>query len=393
MKHSLTFLLVALPLLTHAQTSTSVEGVLRSVEQTNRTLRAEAQVQAARRAELRTGLSPDNPFVEYDYLPGRPEGAGLQQEVSITQSLDFPSAYRRRREVAQLRSEQTTPQQRVVRQTVLLEAKRLCLELIYHNIRQNDLLARIRRATDLASGVREQVRGGTATALDVSKADLQRLGLENDLRQNAHEQRQRTLRLTELNGGEAINVPDTLYPALPTLPPFPVLDSLIEAADPAVAVVRQQVGIDRQLLELTRALTLPRIEAGLHYQTLLGVRYGGAHVGLTIPLWQQRNTVAAGQATILASESRVAEHRTEHLARNQRLYEQVQTLQTNLAQYRQALGATNTLPLLDTSLRLRQLTTVAYILETTYLYNATDTLRQLERDVQLTLAELLAHQL
>jgi outer membrane protein, heavy metal efflux system len=377
----------------HAFAQTGIERVLTAVEQNNRTLRAEGLAQAARRAELRTGLAPDNPFVEYDYLPGRPEGSGVQHQFSLTQSLDLPVVYRQRREVARRQTEQTTPQQRVVRQGVLLEAKRLCLELIYHNIRQADLQARLRRASELAAGVREQVRGGTATALDVSKADLARLGLENDLRQNAHDRQQRTLRLAGLNGGEVINVPDTTYPALPPLPAFAVLDSLIELADPTLAVVQQQVGIDRQQLELTRARTLPRFELGYHFQSLLGVRYGGVHAGLTLPLWQQRNTVAAGQAAVVASEGRVIDHRTEHLARNRQLYEQVQTLQTNLAQYGQALGTTNPLPLLDTAFRLRQLTVVSYILETTYLYNATDTLRQLERDVQLTLADLLAYQL
>ena len=371
----------------------SIERVLTAVEQNNRTLRAEGLAQAARRAELRTGLAPDNPFVEYDYLPGRPEGAGVQHEASITQSLDFPTAYRRRRDVARLQSEQTTPQQRVVRQRVLLEAKRLYLELIHHNIRQVELQTRLRRATDLAAGVREQIRGGTATALDVSKADLARLGLENDLRQNAREQQQRALRLAQLNGSDAVSVPDALYPALPEVPPFAVLDSLVEAADPALAVVRQQVVIDRQQIELSRALTLPRLQVGYHYNSLLGVRYQGVHAGLSLPLWQQRHTVAASRATLLVSESRVVEHRTEHLARNRRLYEQMQTLQTDLAQYRQALGGMNPLPLLDTALRLRQLTVVGYILETTYLYGALDTVRQLERDLHLTVADLLAHQL
>ncbi|AQG79609.1 TolC family protein [Spirosoma montaniterrae] len=393
MKHSLIFLLMALPGWVYAQSSSSIERVLQSVGQNNKTLRAESQAYAAQRATLQTGLNPDDPFIEYDYLPGRPEGAGLQQEISLTQGFDFPTAYKRRREVARLQTELTTPQQRVGRQQVLLEAKRLCLELIYHNIRQRDLQQRLARATRLAEGVREQVRGGTATALDVSKADLQRLGLENDLRQNTQQIRQRTLRLTQLNGGEAISLPDTLYPARPQLPPFSQLDSLIEAADPAVAVVRQQVAIDRQRVALARALTLPRFQVGYHFQSLLGVCYQGIHAGLSIPLWQQRNIIRAGQAGVMASESRVMEHRTEHVARNQQLYEQAQTLETNLAQYRQALDDTNTLLLLDTSFRLRQLTTVAYILETTYLYGATDTLRQLERDLQLTLADLLAYQL
>lgn len=376
-----------------ASAQSTVDRVLEAVAQNNATLKANRQFYEARRAEYRTGLTPDNPFVEYDFLPGRPEGAGLQQEFSVTQSFDFPTAYARRREVARQQTAQTVPLERVGRRQVLLDAKRVALELIYHNRRQAELARRQAGAVRLAEGVRQQLAQGAATALDLSKAELHRLTVENEQRVNAAERRARELHLAELNGGQPLSLPDTLYPPLPSMPGFSTLDSLIEAADPEAAALRDQVELERRRTDLSRSLTLPRLALGYHYQSLLGVRYQGVHAGLTIPLWQQRNTVQAQRANALTSEARLTEHRTEHHLRNQRLYEAYGLRRTSLEQYQRALGTLNTRPLLDMALRLRQITTVAYLLELTGLYAATDTLLQAERDLHLALAELTQYQL
>lgn len=388
-------LLVGMALLTSGTVAaqSSVDRVLEAVARNNATLKADRQFYEARRAEYRTGLTPDNPFVEYDFLPGRPEGAGLQQEFSVTQSFDFPTAYARRRDVARRQTAQTVPFERVGRRQVLLEAKRVALELIYYNRRQVELDQRQVQALRLVEGVRQQLAQGAATALDVSKVELHRLTVENEQRVNAAERRTRELYLAELNGGLALSLPDTLYPPLPRLPDFATLDTLIEAADPEAAALRDQVELERRRTDLSRALTLPRLELGYHYQSLLGVRYQGVHAGLTLPLWQRRHTVQAQQANALTSEARLAEHRTEHHLRNQRVYEQYALRRTNVEQYRQALETLHTRTLLDTALRLRQLTTVEYLLETITLYAVTDTLQQAERDLHLTLAELMQYQL
>jgi cobalt-zinc-cadmium efflux system outer membrane protein len=376
-----------------ASAQSSLDRVLQSVARTNVSLKAERQFYEARRAEYRTGLAPADPFVEYDFLPGRPEGAGIQQEVNLTQSFDFPAAYARRRAVARQQTEQTASLERMTQRDVLLEAKRTYLQLVYYNIRQVELTRRQARAAQLTDALRQQLAQGAATALDVAKADLHGITVEHELRQNGTARRERELRLTELNGGEPLQVPDTLYPALPDLPPFATLDSLIEATDPEAAARRQQVELERQRVRLNQALRWPRLEVGYHFQTLLGVRYQGVHMGLSIPLWQQARTVQAQRANVRTAEARLVEHRTEHHLRNQRLYEQYLSRRSSAGQYRQALAALPTPTLLETALRLRQVTVVEYLLETTYFYTAQDALLEAERDMQLTLADVLAFQL
>jgi hypothetical protein len=104
---------------------------------------------------------------------------------------------------------------------------------------------------------------------------------------------------------------------------------------------------------------------------------------LSIPLWQHARTVQAQRANVRTAEARLAEHRTEHHLRNQRLYEQYLSRRSSAGEYRQALAALPTPTLLETALRLRQVTVVEYLLKTTYFYTAQDALLEAERDVRL----------
>lgn len=371
----------------------SIETVLQSVRVNNKTILAQRDYEAARKIEARTGLNPENPFVEYDRLPGRPDGAGVQQEFSITQQLDFPTAYGHKRKVAQRLSAQSESSSKVARQTVLADARKACLQIVYHNRRSVELTRRAERAQRLVDDISEKLKLSAATALDLNKARLQKLDAENQLRLNGSLLRQQLQVLTELNGGNAVQLPDTAYPELPPLASLEILDSLIEAADPGLLSLKQQIEIDQARLALSRALTLPKFQVGYHYQSILGQRYQGFHFGLSVPLWQQAGTVKLAQANQLSSTSRLVAERGHQYAQITRLYEQYQVQKQGLDQYRLSLAGLGTISLLDTALKLSQITAIEYVLETTYLYTATDTLGELERDLQLTAVELYKYQL
>lgn len=371
----------------------SIETVLQSVRQNNKTILAQRDYEAARKIESKTGLNPENPFVEYDRLPGRPDGAGVQQEFSVTQQLDFPTAYGRKRRVARQLTSQSETDSRIVRQTILADAKKVCVQIIYHNKRGAELARRAQRAQRLVDDISEKLKLSAATALDLNKARLQKLDAQNQLRLNGGLLGQQLQKLAELNGGNTVQLPDTVYPELPELASLPVLDSLIEAADPSLLSLKQQIEVDQARLALSRALTLPKFQVGYHYQSILGQRYQGFHFGLSVPLWQQAGTVKLAQANQLSSTSRLATERGQHYSSIVQLYEQYQLQKQGLDQYSLSLAGLGTLPLLDTALKLSQITAIEYVLETTYLYAASDTLGELERDLHLTAVDLYKYQL
>ena len=69
-----------------------LEKILSDVERNNKSIAADKQYWEAQKMSYKTGLNPENPRIEYDRLPGSPEGAGTQQDFSVTQGFDFPSS-------------------------------------------------------------------------------------------------------------------------------------------------------------------------------------------------------------------------------------------------------------------------------------------------------------
>ena len=90
------------------------------------------------------------------------------------------------------------------------------------------------------------------------------LAIKTELQINESERNQVLHKLSELNGGVEIVLQDTIYPSVTVIPAFEEIDSLIEANDPVVKTIKQEKEVAKYQLDLTKSLSLPKIEAGYH---------------------------------------------------------------------------------------------------------------------------------
>jgi outer membrane protein, heavy metal efflux system len=234
---------------------------------------------------------------------------------------------------------------------------------------------------------------GDVIILDVNKAKLQLLNIQNELALNGNEREALLTRLAGLSGGGAFEIRDTSYPALPALPGFDILDSLIEANDPAVKTYVQETVILQQQVAVQKALNLPKIETGYHAQGILGQSYKGVHAGITVPLWENRNRVRAAQANVESAKANLEAERLEHRLENKRLYDQLAVRLKAMENYRNLLSTLNNQTLLDKALRLGQITVIQYFQDESYYFAAYDKYLQLEYEYHKAIAALLRYEL
>ncbi|RZK97208.1 MAG: transporter, partial [Pedobacter sp.] len=206
--------------ITQGSAQSDVDRVLKEVEANNKSIQSNRMYWEARRAEFKTGLTPYDPQVEYDYLFGSPVGAGNQKDFSVTQRLDFPTTYKRKRELSNTQIAQTELQQSVHRQEVLLQAKLITIQIIYLNKKGAELNRRLANTQHLVQDYQKKLDKGDVIILDVNKAKLQLLNINNEVVLNNNEIQVATTRLTELNGGQLIRVTDTTYPVTNVVPDF-----------------------------------------------------------------------------------------------------------------------------------------------------------------------------
>jgi outer membrane protein, heavy metal efflux system len=390
-----TMLLYMLSLLfvTTGFSQNTIDTILQEVNTNNSAIRSNAAYWSAQKAQYRTGLTPYDPQVEYDYLFGSPAGAGNQKDFSVTQRLDFPTAYSRKKRLSVEQASQADLQQQVFRQDILLEAKLITLELVYLNKRQAALRERARQTVQLQESYEKKLARGEVIILDVNKAKLQLLNIQNEQAFNENEIKKLHTRLSALNGGFPIIILDTVYFAIPVVPDFERLDSVIEANDPIIKVYDQEKLIMEKQVGVQKALNLPKIETGYHSQGILGQSYKGIHAGISIPLWENKNRLRTARLNVDYATENITRHRLEHRMENKELYDQLAVRQKAMKDYESLFASLNNAYLLDKALQLGQITVIQYFQEESYYFSALDKYLQLELEYHKAIAQLYKFQL
>ena len=371
----------------------TLDQVLASVQANNKTILAEQRRIEASKAFFQTGNALYDPEISLDWLRGFPSSAGNQTDLTAAQAFDFPTAYKYRRELAGLKTGQTAYESELVRKEILLEARQVALHLVYLNKRKLELAKRQANARHFFDNYQKKLEQQDATILEVNKARLLLVNIQTDLQLLETEIAENLQKLTELNGGNPVVFTDTVYPPTSALPDFETLQRTIEESDPSLRHLQMQQQIGLTEASLTKALLLPKFEAGYRYQGILGQQFHGVHAGVSIPLWENKKKLAVAAVQQQLYEARIEEHRTEYYHEIKRLYEQYQALRECFDGYGSNLQLVSGGALLDKALQEGQITVLEYFLETTLYYESMDRLLELEWAWQKVGAELMRYKL
>lgn len=387
----LTLLVVVLSQLANAQTS--IETILQSVEKNNKTIASHRQLTSAQQLEYQTGIAPEDPFVSADYMIGRPVSGGNQLDILASQRLDFPTVYGKRKNLSQAQIISADLELEEVRREVLLEAKMVCLELIYLNKLSEELKKRISRADSLTLQFKEKLEQDDINALGVNKSKIQLLNLKSQLREIESKMSIQKERLTALNGGMEITFDSGEFEEGGDFPDFETLKDSITNADAHLQALHQDNAIYQANLELTKAMRLPEIEFGYHYQSVLGQTFNGGHFGLSIPLWQHKNTVKAAQTLNDFGAYQVESYTMQLHYELRELYDRFKNQEQTLKDYEEVLSGINSEEILDQLLKLGDIDYITYVQEMEYFYDAKNNYLALQKELHTTLAEIFKYQL
>lgn len=391
MKSILFCLLISISQIALAQSD--IDSVLASILRNNKTLAAFAQYNNSKALQYQTGLTPSDPVAEYDYLFGNDESTGDQVEFSITQSFDFPTVYGKRKDVSEQKIAQLEFEIIAQRQQILFDAQSTYLGIIYRNKLNNYYNSRKRFTEKLVSDYQNKLDKGDGNILDVNKARLMLIGITKLYNENIAEINQLHQHLEELNGGNFISIVDTVYRIVDELPAFEILEKEYENNDPVRKMLEKENLIAENELELKKALWLPKIEAGYHYQGLLGQNYQGLHAGISIPLWENKNTIAAQKSYISFTDLNLQSHINEHYYEIKEMYEKYISLIASRNAYRKIFDDVNNRLLLERALEIGQITVIEYFWEISYFDEAQRIYLETEHELYKIIAELYKYKL
>ncbi len=283
MKHHI--LLLSLLLCISANAQTIYTPILEQIEQNSTTLKALQAAAQAQKLENKTGLTPENPEVEFGYLWGNPLAIGNRQDLSVKQTIDFPTVYLQKSKLAGEQNASAEYEYRSERMQLLLSAKNTCIELIYYNALAQLYAAELQRSQKICQAYEKMATEGSVGILDRNKAVLNATEISNKIKAIEIEQTRLLSELARLNGGQSVEF--SIYDYSPVLLPqdFEAWYSEAEAENPALQYLKSQVQVSTRQVQVASSSSLPKISVGYMGEFTLGQRYSGLTVGLTIPLW------------------------------------------------------------------------------------------------------------
>lgn len=375
----------------HAQQD--INSVLKSVETRNKTLQAESRLNRARQLEARTGNYLANPTVELNQLWADRSTGGNVNELAVVQGFDFPTVYANKNKLADLKVHTANYRYAVSRQQILLSAQELCLEIIYLHRQKKLAEERADNARQLFEVYEKRLEQGDANQLELNKIRLEQLNARNALRLNRIALDAALEQLQNLNGGEAVGFRAKEYPEYPVLPTYPQLEAEYMANDPELKDISGQSEIAEREIRLTRSLTLPKFDIGYRRNGGSGESMNGFRVGMSIPLWENKNTVKKAKAQFEYATA-AAEDKVQSLkSALQQLYRQAQTLAESREEYRKILSDRQSIELLNKALNAGQISLVEYFTEIAVFYESRQNYLEVERDYFSALARLFRYKL
>lgn len=387
-KKIILLLLVATSMKASAQSS--FENILIQIEDNNMGLQALRLQADADKIGNQTDIFLEDPEIGFNYLWGSPEGLGNRQDISMSQKLDIAILSGLKSRVGKSKNSLVEWQYRADRMDVLLQARLLMLDLTYCNGMIRELDNRRIMALALVDNQKKRLDNGDVNMIEYNNVKLDFVNVEAEIRRFKAEKDALLMELKSLNGGKTVEFEEQEFLPIPL--PVNFDDWYTEAADknPWLGYVKSEVELSRQQLKLAKAQNLPLFSVGYMSEKTVGERYRGVMLGVSIPLWGNKNKVRQARADCEAAQMREKDAHQQFYGRLQTIYQRTQGLRESAVIYRKSLVESDNRQLLKKALEMGEISMMDYLLQISRYYDAVEKTLSAERDFQKSVAELTA---
>lgn len=366
----------------------NIDSVLSEIESNNTTLSALKQSADANKLGNKTGIYLQNPEVEFNYVWGNPSAIGNRIDINVTQSFDFPTAYGYKNQISNIKNEQVELEYQKQRKELLFRARLVCYDLIYTNALRAELSERILNAESIVNSYKAKLDVGETNILEYNKAQLNLLNLSKQMESYTIEREALLGELTRLNGGIYIDLTDSNFQIAEIPVDFEQWYLQAEQSNPLLNWLKKGIEHSQKQVSLNKSLSLPKLKAGYMSESVIGQEFQGVTVGLSIPLWENKNTVKYAKANTLAMENIANDNKIQLYNQLEVLHRKATELQKSVTDYKERLQIFNNSELLKKALNKGEISLINYMIELSIYYQSVKASLEMERDMNKALAGL-----
>jgi len=374
--------------------SQEIDTVMSRIERNNLELQALRESNKASMLEIKAenNIQQD---LSVSYSPFFSNGVRgvASSEFVASLGFDFPTQYAARKKWGDYRSEEIGRQYLLQRRDILLEAKKLCLEIIRLDAEKEILDTRLENADELLALVEKKFEEGGAGILEMNKVKMERMTIRTLAAQNSASRRSAIQNLEALNGGISLEIAAGMeYPVLPDLPDFDTFCNHIAESDLSVLSAGASVEATAQEIKVNRQNWLPKLEVGYRRNTSLNEASDGFIVGISVPLFSGKNKVKIAKARHTAAIAGLENARLQSINEMRSSYFEMTELAQALEEYDLPLML-NTLEALKKAVTAGQISIMDYYMEADNIFNSLADYIGIENRYQVLMAELFRNEL
>lgn len=368
------------------------QQVLDSIRSQHPGIHALEQQSRAGAIATKTGNYPGPLSVSYGFFPENSTVIGTKETVGVSQSFDFPTLYGAKKRQAEKRRELIDVQTKGAMQQEMLRVAQLLTDYVAFTQKTAVLTERNSNATKLKEAYEAAFEQGEVSALEVNKVRVHALQMAKALRLTKSEQQGVMQELEALNGDASLPALPEVYPLQP-LQPFDAVLAERLAKLPGMQQIQKQQATANAQVAVEKHANLPGLSVGYASETVADESFKGVTMGLSIPLWSNKNKLEAAKARASAAEMQVASREAITKGQTERLYIRCKGLLSEVENYQQTLREMRSEEMLNQALELGELSVIDYLQELQFYYEVENELLQLEQSYQKALWELYQYKL
>lgn len=378
-------LIIAMPSLADAQDFSSI---LKSIEANSARLESARIKDKAEKLDSKDIYTLEDPEVGFDYLFGA-EGIGHRIGFEVSQGFDFPTVISQKRKMAKEMQRVSELKYLTERQQLLLNARKLCIQVVYCNAIMDHLDEDLEETTAMSKAYETLFDKGEATAIDRNKAHQAFLFFKTEYDEFLAMRENLLNELKCLNGGNAVEISDTAFVFSPLSNDFDGWLAQNIGLHPDLQLAEGELQAEKQSLKVAKGSRIPGFKIGYTGEFTREEKYQGPTIGLSLPLWGSGRKVKVAKLHVEAAEKSLEDTRLHLTTQLRGVYREALQLQDTYLRYRKHLTECDNSELLKKSLDSGQITLLQYLQERQFVHEMHEKILIAERDLALRKAELI----
>jgi len=377
-------------LLTTKAMTQGPEDFIRTVLDKHPGILAEKELLNALEAESQTGYTPPNPQVSMGYFPGLPREIGEKITWSVTQSLDFPSRYRRLKTLGRNNYEQALLEYQNAVLKYLSDTRTNVIELIALRKQIRITEGRLEHISKMEDAYSKMLDAGEVTIIGYNKIRLEKAGMKNKLLYYRSREDEMLVYLDMISGNNSSMLDHSSYPIFEE----PEAESLLEekrAMHPAFKIPGKEIEIAASRLDVVKTKSLPGLQLGFASEIVAASEFTGPTVGISIPLWENKGRIEAEKAKKNHYEAEYNNAMLIFENEFRTLYARYLSVKNAMHELQDAYNESASEQLLNKALGEGGISVIEYFTELAAFYSIEDSITGLEKEYYILLSELYDH--